>query len=223
MNSYYSDKLNSNNLKRCYEIAPDRIKQFLEAEIEYTLSKIRNTDTALDLGCGYGRVAERLAVKSKEIIGIDISKDNIDLANRFFARENASYLEMNASNLKFNDNTFDITLCLQNGISAFKLEPLALIRESLRVTKKGGLLLISTYSDKIWDARLKWFELQANEGLIGDIDYQLTKNGCIVCKDNFTATTYTKDDFTILASHFDVEVQITEYDNSILFCEMVKK
>lgn len=223
MNNYYSEKLNSNSLKRCYEIAPDRIKQFLEAEIEYTLWKIRSTDRVLDLGCGYGRVAERLATKSKEIIGIDISKDNIELANQLFARENASYLQMNANNLKFDDNTFDITLCLQNGISAFKLEPLALIRESLRVTKKGGLLLISTYSDKIWDDRLKWFELQAKEGLVGDIDYGLTTNGCIVCKDNFTATTYTKDDFIILASHFDAEIQIVEHDNSILFCEMVKK
>jgi len=85
------------------------------------------------------------------------------------------------------------------------------------------LLLISTYSEKIWDERLKWFERQAQEGLIGEIDYGLTKNGKIVCKDGFTAMTYTRDDFINLASGFEIEIEIKEIDDSILFCEMIKK
>lgn len=223
MKSYYLDRLSSNSLKRCYEIAPQRIRQFLEAEIDYTLQKVRSSDKVLDLGCGYGRVTERLVEKSGEIIGIDISKESIELAVQLFSSENIRFHVMNANNLKFDDGTFDVTLCLQNGISAFKLEPEALVKESLRVTKKGGLLLLSTYSDKIWEDRLKWFELQAEEGLVGEIDYELTQNGSIVCKDNFTASTYTKDDFIKLASYFNVEVQIVEHDDSLLFCEIIKK
>ncbi|MBN1620034.1 class I SAM-dependent methyltransferase, partial [candidate division WOR-3 bacterium] len=63
MPNYYSDKLNSNKLKRCYDIAPRRVKQFLEAEINFVKSKINIEDTVLDLGCGYGRVAIEIAEK----------------------------------------------------------------------------------------------------------------------------------------------------------------
>lgn len=223
MANYYSDRLNSNNLKRCYEIASDRIKQFLEAEINYTLSRLSTADRVLDLGCGYGRVTERLAGRVKEVVGIDISKDNIALAKQLCKTAGVSFHVMDAQKLMFDDNYFDVTLCLQNGISAFRIDPAALIRESLRVTRKGGLLLVSTYSGKIWHERLKWFEDQSGEGLVGEIDYDLTKDGKIVCKDGFTAITYTREAFAALVSQFDVEMQLTEIDNSSLFCEIIKR
>ncbi len=223
MSNYYSSRLNSNNLQRCYEIASERINQFLEAEILYSLSKIKPDDRVLDLGCGYGRVTERIKGKAKEVVGIDISQDNIDLAKKFWNDDGLFFYGMDAKELIFDNNYFDVTLCLQNGISSFTIDPILLIKESLRVTKKSGLLLISTYSEKIWDERLKWFEKQSQEGLIGEIDYNLTKNGEIVCKDNFTATTYTKERFVQLASEFDVELQLTEIDRSSLFFEMIKK
>ena len=223
MNNYYSNRLNSKNLKRCYEIASERIKQFLDAEINYSLSKISSQDRVLDLGCGYGRIAERIIGNAKEIVGIDISEENIDLAKRLYKSEGLSFLVMNAQELKFENNHFDVTLCLQNGISAFKIEPTRLIKEALRVTRQGGLVLVSTYSEKIWKERLEWFEKQSEEGLIGEIDYNLTREGKIVCKDNFTAITFSREEFIKLASKFDVEVQVCEIDNSSLFCELVKR
>ena len=54
MDEYYSKLLNSNKLQMCYEIAPKRVKQFLEAEIGFVISKCSNDDAVLDLGCGYG-------------------------------------------------------------------------------------------------------------------------------------------------------------------------
>jgi hypothetical protein len=93
----------------------------------------------------------------------------------------------------------------------------------LRVTKKGGILLFSSYSSKFWNDRLNWFEVQAKHGLIGEIDFDLTKDGMIVCKDGFTAITYSEQNFFDLASNFKVETSIFEIDNSSLFCEMKKK
>jgi 2-polyprenyl-6-hydroxyphenyl methylase/3-demethylubiquinone-9 3-methyltransferase len=43
---------------------------------------------------------------------------------------------------------------------------------------------------------LKWFELQSEVGLLGEIDYEKTKEGVIVCKDGFTATTVGPEDFS---------------------------
>ncbi len=223
MTNYYSEKLNASFLQRCYETAPERVKQFLEAEIKFILSKVYFNDIALDLGCGYGRVSLRLLEKAKRVFGIDISGKNIDLAKRLFQNDALFFLEMNAISLDFPNDFFDLTLCIQNGISAFKVDPEKLLAESLRVTKSGGKILFSSYSSKFWSERLKWFELQANQGLIGEIDYNLTKDGTIVCKDGFRAITFSEKDFVSLASTFNIQGNFYEVDDSTLFFEIVKK
>ncbi len=222
MTNYYSNLLNSNKLQRCYEIAPLRVKQFLGAEIDFVLNNIGHNDVVLDLGCGYGRVAIRLLEKAKKVVGIDISKDNIRLAKKIVkTNENYEFYTMDAINLKFADNFFDVVICVQNGISAFKVNPLKLIEESIRVTRKGGTILFSSYSEKFWNDRLKWFQIQAEHGLIGEIDYKQTKNGVIICKDGFKAMTYSGQEFIKLASNFNVQTTLHEIDNSSIFCKIV--
>ncbi len=222
MTNYYSKSLNANSLQKCYEVAPTRVAQFLEAEITFVLTKIKPNDIVLDLGCGYGRVSIRLLEKAKKVVGIDISKDNIQLANELVGNnEHCDFYTMDAAKLKFDDNTFDKVICVQNGISAFKVNPLKLVEESIRVAKKGGTILFSSYSEKFWDERLQWFQIQAYHKLIGEIDYNLTKNGVISCKDGFTAITYSAEEFLELASNFNVKATIYEVDNSSVFCEMV--
>ena len=224
MKNYYSNNLNSNNLKRCYEVANARIRRFLEEEILFVLEKIEFNDIVLDLGCGYGRVSTRLLQKAKQVIGIDISEENIKLAvEQFKPSDSIDYLAMDAADLAFQDGCFDTTICVQNGISAFKIEPQRLVSEALRVTKSTGRVLISSYSEKFWNERLEWFQMQADEGLIGEIDYKLTTEGTIVCKDGFRATTFTKNDFIELASSLDVDFEINEVDNSSIVCELKKR
>ena len=223
MKDYYQNSLNSNKLRECYNIAPERVRQFLEAEIFFVASKCNKKDLLLDLGCGYGRVSFKLMDKVNRIVGIDNSKDNIQLAKELQkGNEKCEFLEMNAIDLKFNDNLFDKVICVQNGISAFKVDPLKLMNESIRVTKNGGSILFSSYSEKFWDNRLEWFRLQSEKGLIGEIDYAKTKNGTIICKDGFKAITYTKEDFLKLASNFNVTSTLHEVDNSSIFIEMIK-
>jgi len=222
--NYYSKNLNTSKLQRCYEIAPPRIQQLLTAEIDFILRKLSIDDIVLDLGCGYGRVAIELAKKAKKVIGIDISQDNIELAKNLHQQiDNLEFYKMNAVELNFPADMFDVTLCIQNGISAFKEDPFLLLAEALRVTKKGGVLLFSTYSNKIWQDRLHWFQIQADEELLGEIDYEQTKDGTIVCKDGFKAITYSGNDFLELASEFNVEANIYEVDDSVVFCEIKKK
>lgn len=223
MASYYSAKLHSNNLKKCYEIASPRVKQFLEAEIDFVLKNIKQYDLVMDLGCGYGRVATKLAGKARKVVGIDISEANIQLAKKYCGfSDSFEFLVMDAGKMDFPDHYFDVTICVQNGISAFKIKPYELFRESVRVTKKGGTVLVSTYSEKFWDERLTWFQKQAEHGLIGEIDYDQTKNGLIVCKDGFIATTYSGSDLLKIASEFNVYAEIHEVDQSSVFCKMIK-
>ena len=224
MKSYYSEKLSAGRLQRCYEIAPPRVQQYLAAEIAFVSDRISGNDIVLDLGCGYGRITPRLLEKAKMVVGIDLSEENIRAAHeRFKSSPSVVFQVMNAADLQFPENHFDVTICIQNGISAFGIEPGRLLSEALRVTKKTGIVLFSSYSENFWQDRLNWFELQAAEGLIGEIDYQNSGDGIIVCKDGFRAATFSENDFIELAKNFAVETRIYEIDKSSVFCEMKKR
>jgi 2-polyprenyl-6-hydroxyphenyl methylase/3-demethylubiquinone-9 3-methyltransferase len=222
MDQYYSDKLSAQRLKKCYDIAPPRTKQYLEAEINHALSYVSQKDSVIELGCGYGRFLRRFIGLCRQITGIDTSQESLLMARELLGlRRNVHLLQMNASNLAFPDNRFDVVLCVQNGISAFKIDPSELMSESIRVTRSGGRCLFSSYSKKFWDARLEWFIQQAEEGLLGEIDWDQTEDGVIVCKDGFRATTFGPDEFTNLTNSLGIDSRIIEVDDSSIFCEIL--
>jgi len=221
MSGYYAEKLSAERLKRCYEIAPPRVKQYLEAEIEYVLDKLKATDKVLELGCGYGRVLQRLIGKSEKVVGIDTSYASLRMAREFVGDiSSCSLIEMDAVELGFRKDCFNAVVCIQNGISAFAVNQRKLVEESVRVTRPGGIALFSSYSEHFWEDRLDWFRLQAEQGLLGEIDEAATGKGVIVCKDGFKASTVGPDDFAALTSGLPVLSKITEVDRSSLFCEI---
>jgi len=223
VSGYYSKKLSAERLRRCYEIAPPRVLQYLQAEIDHVISKIQPDDIVLELGCGYGRVLRPVAAMAKQVIGIDNSLSSLMMGNELLNNvDNCHLLCMNAVQLAFRDHLFDVVICIQNGISAFHVNQVDLIGESIRVTKPGGIVLFSSYSDKFWDDRLAWFQLQSEVGLLGEIDYEKTGNGEIVCRDGFTATTVSRTRFRSLTSNIPAEIQVGEVDESSLFCELTK-
>lgn len=221
LDKYYSDKLSARKLQLCYAIAPPRIQQYLEAEIQYVLDKIQPCDFILELGCGYGRILSRIWEKSKVAIGIDTSESSLELGvDLLHGSSNCHLIQMDAAAMAFRDRVFDLVACPQNGLSAFKVDPFNVIREGIRVTRPGGRVMLSSYSERFWSDRLEWFSLQADKGLLGEIDWNATGEGVIVCKDGFHATTFSEADFIALTSRIGVEPVITEVDGSSLFCEI---
>jgi 2-polyprenyl-6-hydroxyphenyl methylase/3-demethylubiquinone-9 3-methyltransferase len=224
MNNYYINKLSANKLKLCYDIAPSRVIQYLKAEVDHVLKKIKWDDIVLELGCGYGRIIPNLARKARMVIGIDNSFKNLLFGMNFIGSiSNCYLLGMNAIQLAFKDRTFDSVVCIQNGISAFHVDRKELILESIRVAKVGGIVLFSSYSDKFWENRMDWFKLQSKAGLLGEIDTDKSHDGVIICKDGFKATTVRPSDFLSLVEGINVDVRIIEIDESSLFCEIIPK
>jgi len=222
MKGYYKEKLASEKLLKVYEIAPPRVQQYLSAELDFVLKKISSKDLVLDLGCGYGRIIPQLARRAKFVVGIDTSYASLLMGKKMLSNiSNCLLMEMNAINLGFLDHSYDVVICIQNGISAFHVDQKKLIRESIRVTRRGGTILFSTYSEKFWNNRLHWFQLQANAGLLGEIDLEKTGNGVIICKDGFTATTVSPAQLLELTREFDVPATIMEVDESSVFCEII--
>jgi len=222
VNQYYSDKLAAERLRRCYEIAPPRVQQYLQAEIDHVFKHVTPNASVLELGCGYGRVLGPLAGCSRSAFGIDTSYASLLLARDTLASSpNVFLARMDAVATAFRDDAFDIVVCIQNGISAFHVDQRALIEEAVRITRPGGLALFSTYAEQFWSHRLEWFELQARAGLLGEIDHDATGGGVIVCKDGFRATTVSPDEFKRLTQNLDAVVSLVEVDSSSLFCEIV--
>ena len=221
MGGYYSARLSGDRLQRCYELASTRVKQYLEAEIGFVLSRLRPTDCVLELGCGYGRVAFRLADVAARVVGIDTAPESLALARHLAGPgSRCRFLRMDASAPTFRDGTFDVVVCVQNGIGAFAVDPERLLREALRVTRPGGSALFSTYSAEFWPERLRWFESQAAAGLVGAIDYDQTENGTVVCKDGFRAGTFSTEAFGVLCRGLGVGPVIETVDDSSVFCEI---
>jgi SAM-dependent methyltransferase len=222
MSGYYTDKLAAERLRACYDLAPPRTKAYLEAEIEFVLARTTPSMLALELGCGYGRVLERLLPRVHVAFGIDTSPSSLRMALEYLERKPSVRLAcMDSVQMGFCNRVFDLTICIQNGICAFAVDRQQLFREAIRVTRSGGLVMFSSYTSQFWEHRLHWFEIQSAHHLIGEIDYQATGNGMIVCKDGFRATTADRATFEKLAADPGVTPRITEVDGSSLFCEFV--
>jgi 2-polyprenyl-6-hydroxyphenyl methylase/3-demethylubiquinone-9 3-methyltransferase len=216
---YYSENLSGERLRRCYEIAPPPVRRYLEAEISFVLEHVKQTDSVLELGCGYGRVLQRLLGRARLVTGIDTSRSSLRLARRLLGDDPSCQLhEMDALELGFPDGEFEVVICIQNGICAFGVDQRLLLREALRVTRQGGTVLLSSYAQRFWADRLAWFRRQADQRLIGPIDEQATGNGVIVCTDGLHLGALGPDEFTELARACGVGAHVTEVDGSSIFC-----
>jgi SAM-dependent methyltransferase len=219
MKSYYSSFLGGQRLKKCYDIAPLRIRRYLNAEVCFVLDRISPEGWTLDLGCGYGRIIPDLLGKARRVVGIDNSRPNLKFAGHYLKEHTGFHLlAMDAARLGFPSGIFSNVVCIQNGISAFGVDPKQLVKEAVRVTRRKGTVLFSTYADAFWEDRLDWFRLQAKHGLVGEIDEEKTVRGLIVCRDGFRATTISVDSFFELTRGLDAEVKTEEVDGSSLFC-----
>lgn len=109
--------------------------------------KLNDIKTVIDIGCGSGTFTFELALKNNalEIVGIDISKNAIDLAN--FIKErvktnnvNFCYLDATKS-YPYPDNHFDLVLLID--IIEHVQDDESIIREASRVLKPKGYMIIS--------------------------------------------------------------------------------
>lgn len=222
MNNYYAQKLGAQKLLQVYETKIPRIQQYLQEEVNFIKKNLTKTQNVLELGAGYGRIIKELAPHCNSIVGIDISKDSIVFGREYLKEQtNACMIEMDVHQMTFT-NTFDVIVCLQNGLSAMNVDYTD-INKILEILTPGGIAFFSSYSEKIWDYRIKWFEEQASKGLVGKIDYDKTKDGVIVCQDGFKASTYSPRDLQKIGKQSGYSYNVQEIDESSIFLIIYKK
>lgn len=123
--------------------------QAANALVEF--AEIKKKSKVLDIACGPGYVASLAAKKSRDVTGIDFSTGMIQKAKAFFPEIN--FLVMDAEELLFNDQSFDVVL-MNFGILHFA-HPEQAIKEVFRVLKPGGTFLFTMWNKP---AKSKAFE-----------------------------------------------------------------
>lgn len=106
----------------------------------------RNGSKILDVATGTGKQAFAFAEKGYDVIGIDLSEAMLKVANKKNKLGNVKFEVADATNLRFEDNTFDIS-CIS---FAFHDMPLTIrekvLKEMVRVTKTKGMIVIVDYA-----------------------------------------------------------------------------
>lgn len=224
MKDYYIENLSGNHLHRVYGLADEPVKRYLLSEIDFFKQRISPGDRVLELGCGYGRILKQIASAAHTTEGIDNARANVELATEYLQDSPGIEIHlMSVDNLEFTDHSFDLVLCAQNGLSAFGLDPINVVREAWRVAKQDGRLICCSYADSFWPRRLQWFRDQAAAGLLGAIDESKTGNGVITCVDGFQSCAMTAARFQDIAAALDLTLEVQELPGGSLVAEFSHK
>ena len=120
---------------------PSSAHRWILSKLLNLLPKNQSGLRVLDIGCGNGFIASCIAEKGFEVIGIDTSKEGIDIAKKAYP------------NIKFEvasayDELVDIAEKVDVAIVADVIEhlysPKTLLKNVNSVLKPGGMLIIST-------------------------------------------------------------------------------
>lgn len=123
----------------------DQIEKGLMKEV----AQPQKGEKALDLGCGTGIYSYWLYDLGLEVIGIDISKNMLDVAKKKKHANKIKFVHGDIRNLPFADETFE--LVISNIVLEFTQNPQEIVKEAFRVVKKGGRLVIGFIGrDSAW-------------------------------------------------------------------------
>ncbi len=126
--------------------------------------EIRLPARALDMGCGSGRHVQLLEEFGLEATGSDVSFEGLRSAVRFTTR----LALCDNRFLPFPDKTFDLVVAWGSLHYGLKEESRAMIRETGRVLKPGGLLMATLRSDR--DTALKRGKELGNNQWLTDLE-----------------------------------------------------
>lgn len=122
-------------------------KRYLRAGEEYVIKKYMPAGSlVLDAGCGAGRTTSYISENGCSVVGADISAPLIKKAKDLYP--DIDFQVMDARNLDFEDNSFDVVFFSFNGIDnlASLQERNRAISEMKRVLKPGGYLIYSSHN-----------------------------------------------------------------------------
>lgn len=131
-----------NRIAGRYAARPLKDVAAYEAMLADVASRLKPSDRVLELGCGTGGTAIRLAVGVAHWTATDFSSEMIEIARAKPAGDNLSFVVADAGN-SFDGGPFD-AICAFNVLHLVEDHPAALARIFANL-KPGGLLITKTW------------------------------------------------------------------------------
>lgn len=181
-------------------------KKLFEQEKDYLRKNINNQDIVLDVGCGDGRNILSIVDIAKKIVGIDIDEKAISDAKENLKKyDNVEVVLGSAFKLPFEDKKFTKVI-LSMTLVNFNTNKAKALEELRRVVVDSGQILISVYSEKAKEERLKMYTE------IGVPIDEIQNNKFIFAKSvgAHTSEQFSLDDFQKMIE--EVRLQIKDYD-----------
>ncbi|MGP3776505.1 class I SAM-dependent DNA methyltransferase [Streptomyces sp. SDT5-1] len=169
IDTYYGDWAASydEDLRTSGYWGPDRIGDLFDAMAGDHPGAVGAGSVVLDAGCGTGLVAAALRRRGVSVI------DGFDLSDGMLAeaRKTGNYrtltagVDMNRGLVEFADDSYDVTVSC--GVFTLGHVPPTGLQGMLRVTKPGGLVLMSTFSKYLQGTDfVEYVQGQADEGAL---------------------------------------------------------
>ncbi|HLG51857.1 MAG TPA: class I SAM-dependent methyltransferase [Chloroflexota bacterium] len=146
-------------------LTDERSRSEKAARILAVLREIAGRDTqgliGLDLGCGGGIIAARLAPHFRWMFACDLDPDGVRFARSKFPRPNLTYFVADATEIPMADGSCDVVICTHVYEHVASAE--RLVAEIRRVLKHGGLCFFSgpnrlaPYEPHLHTFFLHWF------------------------------------------------------------------
>jgi SAM-dependent methyltransferase len=127
-----------------FEAGVHRDSQYLYRAVEDTMLDLATEvpgGRVLDVACGTGKQAMRIAQRGCYAVGAEASMEMIGVGRWVHPESSATMLRSLAETLPFGDATFDRVMC-QGSLDHFA-DPHAFMREAARVTKDDGRVIIA--------------------------------------------------------------------------------
>jgi len=192
------------------------IKDWLKKENNYLKKNIKKNAIVLDVGCGFGRNIRVITAIAKKIVAIDNNKPLCEkIIKKLSEFRNVDFFCKNAKKIHFGDNTFDYVICMGNTFGDFGKDKLKILKEMKRVTKKGGKILVSVYSEKALDIRLKEYNR------IG-IKIKKISKGIIYTDNHLILEQFDKEKIESIFNSAKLNVKIIKLNPISYICEAVK-
>lgn len=131
-----------------------------QRELDYFSKLLPLEGKILDAGCGSGYGAGYLVKKGYSVIGVDISKNMLEIAEKKVPK--AEFIEADMTKLTFPDNSFDGIISLYAVFHVTREKHERLFQDFNRMLKTNGILLFCTSynewegTDDYYDAKIFW-------------------------------------------------------------------
>lgn len=204
--------------EKVLKINPPSFKIWFEKENLYLRKIITKNSVVLDVGCGLGKNIKEIANFAERVVGID----NDEL---FFKETEKNLLEFknvevfleDARKMHFKNNTFDYTVCMGDTFGNFGLNKVKILKEMKRVTKNGGKIIVSVYSEEALPERLKVYKK------IGLPITKINKDGTVIAKGGIISEQFSKEKLKDIFNKADLSVKITRLGPIACLCEASKQ